>query len=404
MVSMAHKFWTFGGGKGGVGKSFLTASIGVLLARLGKSVIAVDADLGSANLHTYLGIKSPGYSLIDILENRATPEEVLLPTSVPGLRLISCASDILGMANPMFGEKERIMGFISGLNADYILVDLGAGTSFNVLDFFNMSDEGIVIVSPDPASMQNAYAFIKSAIYRRIQRHFSTDESVTMALKRFREETGDRPRTMMDFYDLLCTSDPGTAERVAAIVDSYRPLLLINMANSDEDQRVAEILESASRKFLNVDIRFCGLIVSDPAVRRASQRMTILDFDEPQGIAARQIRQAAMRMLGGSETAQGEPPGESRTAPATPIMGLNDNLEFMGKELHIQTEDLGYTGRCITTQVFCEGRVILSTKTEYPSSVRDAKDRSQVADLMHTQHFNVIRELENRKVRILRPA
>ena len=62
-----QQFWTIGGGKGGVGKSFLTASMGVVLAEMGNSVIVVDADLGSANLHIFLGIKSPSHTLLDIL-------------------------------------------------------------------------------------------------------------------------------------------------------------------------------------------------------------------------------------------------------------------------------------------------------------------------------------------------
>ncbi len=403
MTGEYQKFWTFGGGKGGVGKSFLTASIGVVLARQGKSVIAVDADLGSANLHTYLGIKSPTYTLSDLLQHRASAEQILLPTSVPGLRIISCAGDIVGMANPMFGEKEKIMSVISGLDADYILVDLGAGTSFNVLDFFNMSDEGIVIVSPDPASMQNAYAFIKSAIYRRIQRQFGNNEAVVMGLRQFREAPLDKPRRMMDFYDLLCTSDPGAAEAVAGVVDSCRPMMIINMAGSEQDQRVAEILQSASRTFLNVDIRFCGVVASDPAVRRACQRMTVLNFDDRGCVAAQQIQKAAERLLNYSER-QPQGDGSDRPVPGTPTMGLNDNLDFLGRQLHIQTEDLGYTGRCIQTQVFCDGRVLLSTKSEYPPSVHHQADRSQLVELMHKQHYNVIRELESKKVRILRPA
>src|SRR5436309_9425408 len=117
MQSSRQKFWTIGGGKGGVGKSILTASMGVALARMGKSVIAVDADLGAANLHTYLGIKSPAHTLLDVLQNRATAEDVLLQTPESGLRMISCAGDILGIANPMFGEKEKIIQFIASLNA-----------------------------------------------------------------------------------------------------------------------------------------------------------------------------------------------------------------------------------------------------------------------------------------------
>lgn len=401
MASKSRKFWTFGGGKGGVGKSFLTASIGAVLAGMGKSVIAVDADLGSANLHTYLGIKNPAHTLVDILQNRVPAKDVLLPTAVPGLRMISCAGDILGMANPMFAEKERIMSFIEGLDAEYILVDLGAGTSYNVLDFFNMSDGGVVVVSPDPASMQNAYAFIKSAIYRRIQRQFGNNEAVVKALNRLRESGANGSRRMMDFYDLICAGDPRAAEAVAATVDRYKPLMIINMAGSAQDQRVAEIIQSASRTFLNVDIRFCGLILSDPSVRRACQHMTVLNSEDPNGNAARQIRQAAERLLHCSGR---EPDGGDRPVPATPTMGLNDQLEFMGRQLHVQTEDLGYTGRCITTQVFCDGKVILSSKSEYPSSVQGESDRNLITDLMHRQHFNVIRDLESRKARILAPA
>jgi len=403
MTSDGQQFWTIGGGKGGVGKSFLTASMGVVLAEMGNSVIVVDADLGSANLHIFLGIKSPSHTLLDILENRATAEEVLLPTSQPGLRLLSCAADILGMANPASSEKERIIKFISSLDADYILVDLGAGTSYNVLDFFNMSDEGIIVASPDPASIQNAYAFIKSAIYRRVQRKFGSSEVVASALRQFRESVGSaKPHTIMDFYDRLCTTDPRLAENVASMVDRYRPLIVVNMASSEEDQRIAEIIHSAAKRFLNVDIRFCGLVFADPAVRRAAQRLALPDFKDVQCLAAQQIRQTVERLLNCPRVdacAKLDQP-----APSTPMMGLNDNLEFMGKALHIQTENLGFTGRRITTQVFCNGKVILSANSEYPPTIRDRNDQSQVRELMRKQHFNVIRELEGKKVHILRPA
>lgn len=403
MASEGQQVWTVGGGKGGVGKSFLTASMGVVLAEMGNSVIVVDADLGSANLHIFLGIKSPGHTLLDILENRATAEEVLLPTFQPGLRLLSCAADTLGMANPAWSEKEKIIKFISNLNADYILVDLGAGTSYNVLDFFNVSDEGIIIVSPDPASIQNAYAFIKSAIYRRVQRKFGSNEVVASALKQFRESVGStKPRTMMDFYDLLCTTDPRLAENVAAVIDHYHPLIVVNMATSEGDQRIAEIIHSAAKRFLNVDIRFCGLVFADPAVRKAAQHLALPDFKDVRCAAAQQVRQTVERLLNCPRTDTCAKPDQP--APATPMMGLNDNLEFMGKALHIQTENLGFTGRCITTQVFCSGKVILSAKSEYPSTIRDRNDQSQVRELMRKQHFNVIRELEGKKVRILRPA
>ncbi len=366
---------------------------------MGNSVIVVDADLGSANLHVYLGIKSPARSLVDVLQNHSSPEEALLPTSQPGLRLLSCAADILGMANPEPSEKERIIGFISKLDAQYILVDLGAGTSYNVLDFFNMSDEGIIVASPDPASIQSAYSFIKSAVYRRVQRTFSSNEPVISALNQFRESAGGtKPRTMLDFYETLCATDPEVAEKVAATVDQYRPLIVVNMASSEEDQRIAEIIHSAAKRFLNVDIRFCGLIFADPTVLKAVQRLSLPDFRRAPSLAARQIRQTVERLLEYPRTSSS---GEAYwLSPATPMMGLNDNLEIMGKDLHIQTENLGFTGRRITTQVFCNGKVILSTQSEYPSNIRGRNDESHIREMMRTQHFNVIRELEGKRFRV----
>jgi hypothetical protein len=174
------------------------------------------------------------------------------------------------------------------------------------------------------------------------------------------------------------------------------------MADSEEDQHVAEIVQTASRRFLNVNIRFCGVVFSDPAVRRATQMMMPLNFEAPNAIAASQIRSVVERLLNGSVA--GHQPGAGVAVPATPIMGLNDELKILDKQIHIQTEDLGFTGRCITTQVFCRGRVILSTKLAYPATISDGKGRGQIMELMRKQHFNVIRELESKKSRILRPA
>ncbi len=228
-----RRLWVIGGGKGGVGKSFFAASTATVLARSGKSVIAVDADLGCPNLHTFLGIKSPSCTLLEHFSGRIDGKHLLLETSQPGLRMLTCAPPgIPGSANPVEDDKERIIRFIRSLDAESVVVDLGSGASFTVLDLFNMTDEGIVVASPDPASMQNVYAFIKGAIVRRIQRAFGSNPAVSEALLEFQGNHDSKPRTMLDFYDVLCTTEPALAERVAAVVDAFRPLMVINMADS----------------------------------------------------------------------------------------------------------------------------------------------------------------------------
>jgi hypothetical protein len=81
------------------------------------------------------------------------------------------------------------------------------------------------------------------------------------------------------------------------------------------------------------------------------------------------------------------------------IIGLNDNLKFMGKQLHVQTENAGFPSPHIVTQVFCGGKVILSKRFDYPAGVREAGDVDKMRELMHTQHLQIIRDIADKQSR-----
>ena len=393
--------WTIGSGKGGVGKSFLTASMGIMLARSGKSVIVADADLSGPDLYAYLGIKTPEVTLLDVVERRAAVPDALQPTAEPRLQLVSCVGEQPGMADLSPREQAAIAEMLLSLEADHVLIDVGSGISGRVLDFFNMGTEAIVVASPDQVSMQSAYGFIRSSIYRRVQQAHGAHRAVSAALRQLRQGApGNQARTMTEFCDQVRPAARELADSIAALVDGYRPLLLVNLAVSDQDQRKAEIIQSAAKKFLNVHLRLCGLIPWDAAVPRTLQRAGRTNGSEPDCPSARQIRQMALQLAGQGACGEDTKDGRPRSPLAgTPAPGLNDNLVFMGKDLHIQTEDTGDAGHCITTQVFCEGRVILSTKSAYASSGQELQSASQRVELMRAQHFNVIREIESRMTR-----
>src|SRR5688572_8500892 len=165
-----RRIWSVGGGKGGIGKSLLTASLGWQLALLGKRVVLVDADLGGANLHTCLGLQNPRHTLGDFIQRKvAKIEDIAVETGLPGLRLVSGASDFLSAANINYAQKVRVLNRIRALDVDVVLIDLGAGTSFNIIDFFLVSDLGLLTVVPEPTSVENGYRFIKSALYRKLR-------------------------------------------------------------------------------------------------------------------------------------------------------------------------------------------------------------------------------------------
>lgn len=163
------EIWAVGGGKGGAGKSVLSTLLAYWLAKMGKKTVLADLDLGGANIHTLLGIRNPQTSLGDFIAKRKPAlEEVSINTQVENLSLISGTSEILTSANPVYAQKIKIIRNLRRLNAEYIVLDLGAGSSYNVLDFFLMADKKITVLSPQPTSIQNGYAFLRNAVYRKL--------------------------------------------------------------------------------------------------------------------------------------------------------------------------------------------------------------------------------------------
>jgi hypothetical protein len=87
-------------------------------------------------------------------------------------------------------------------------------------------------------------------------------------------------------------------------------------------------------------------------------------------------------------------------SPAPLVSGLNDNLEFMGRQLHVQTEDAGFPAAHIVTHIFCKGRVLFTRKLEYPPGIHESGNYEKIRELMHSQHFKIIQEIKSKQTQI----
>src|SRR5439155_20842244 len=146
-ISHRPQIWAVGGGKGGTGKSLVAASLGIHLAQMGRRVILVDGDLGAPNLHTVLGLDPPALSLSDFVKRRfESIETVVSATGVPRLSLISGARNSLDIESLKHFQKTRLLRVLMTLPVDVVLLDLGAGTSLNVLDLFSLADRGLLVI------------------------------------------------------------------------------------------------------------------------------------------------------------------------------------------------------------------------------------------------------------------
>lgn len=206
-------------GKGGVGKTNITVNLALALAKRGKRTILFDADLGMANVDVILGVSAKS-NLADVIAGKKTLQEILLPIG-EGLEIVPGGSGIQGLADLGQDELERFVRSLRDLEhrADFILVDTGAGISRAVLNFVLAANEVLVVTTPEPTAITDAYGMIKA-------------------------------------------------------IDQHNPLaqvrLLINMADSEMEARaVAQKLIMIVDRFLDVEVSYLSWLERDPHVSRS---------------------------------------------------------------------------------------------------------------------------------------
>jgi flagellar biosynthesis protein FlhG len=288
---LEKKIFAVGGGKGGVGKTLLTASLGIGLAATGKKVIIVDADLGGANLHTCMGILEPDYTFYHFYTlQRDSLADIAFDTPIENLKLISGACGTLGLANPRYSQKLRFINELKKLNADYIILDLGAGSSFNVIDFFLAAQQGLLVTTPEPMAIQETFNFVKVSLFRKLQREFRKNPPINNLIEQEAfSEPGKLKNTIPDLIKQMEKIDAEAAEKASLFINSYRPRLILNMVQSHDENREGDTLKTAIQELLGIEIDFIGSIDYDRNVRQSLKAFKPFLLDNPKSKASRSL-------------------------------------------------------------------------------------------------------------------
>lgn len=292
-----------GGGKGGCGKTLVSACLGHELARRGLGAILVDCDLGGANLHSLLGLEYPQKTLSDFVLRRCDSlGDLVVPTAAPGLGLISGARNAIQVANPMHQQKLRLLRAVSELDADVVVLDLGAGTHFNVVDFFLLAHDGVVVVAPEPTSVENAYRFIKATFLRRmksvVEDHGLRDVLIGAA--------GQGGVTPADLLALIESRSPMAGFTVRQELAAYRPHLVVNQVREPRDTTLGEAMVEACRRIFGVGLEHIADLRYADQVWRAVRARSANLLQGVGPLFAADVASLAERLLGRRE------PGETR--------------------------------------------------------------------------------------------
>jgi flagellar biosynthesis protein FlhG len=257
---------SFASGKGGVGKSTTVANLGLLLARRGLSVVLIDLDVGGADLHVLFGELSPTRTLTDFISKRVERlDQVAQPLGwCPKLRLIAGTGETLRTTNPAAQTKRKLERHIRRLEADVILLDIGAGTNYHALDFFLWADVPVAISTPDPTAVLDLYKFVKLAATRRM-----------LAVLGTRSEGGEQVlsedfRTLEQLMAAASSAGPEVEARAKSALSALRVCLLLNQA-SGERAGIGRV-RTVIKRFLGSEAFELGQIPSDPAVGQSVRR------------------------------------------------------------------------------------------------------------------------------------
>ena len=300
------KMIAVGGAKGGIGKSLFVANLGVLLSSMGKKTVVVDLDLGGANLHLYLGVWSLPRRIDDFLEKRvAGVEEIIIPTKY-GPLLIGGGGGKLGAANIHFARKLKLIRALKRLDADYVILDLGGDTTYNILDFYLAADQGFVLTTCEPASYLDAYGFVKMALHRRLTRLFGAESPYRKhrdgELERLIRDTildagTANGRHMDDLLQCIAREKPDHHGLVRELVDGFRPGTVVTMAEAAEpvDELVTR-LRKVSRRMLSIDLNFFGSVPFTRSIQESAKKLVPCVATAPDGTLARALRRIALKM------------------------------------------------------------------------------------------------------------
>ncbi len=268
-------------GKGGVGKSMVAANLAVAMAQAGKRVVLADLDLGASNLHLAIGHRAPTLGLGTFLNDTKTDfNSLLAETDFPNLWFLPGDTELPGTANLKASQKNALAKRLLSLDADILIIDLGAGTHQFILDFFLLSNQGIIVTAPTVTATLNAYLFLKNAVFRLMYASFGRNNPAIQFIETLRKDGTSLQRLYIPkILEEVEKIDPKSHKKFRDRLDYFRPRLIMNLIDDPKAAENALRIRRSCTQYLGIQLEHLGIIYRDSLQDMAlSSRMPILKY------------------------------------------------------------------------------------------------------------------------------
>lgn len=345
-------------GKGGVGKSLVAANLAIALAQSGQRVVLADLDLGGSNLHLILGLRGIPFGIGTFFNSPDSDfEDIILDTDIDNLRFIPGDSEIPGMANLKVPQKRSLIRSLLALkDADVLILDLGAGTSANTVDFFLMSGQGVIVTTPTLTATMNAYFFLKNAVFRILETSFAKGSWAEVQFhKLIAGGTALQKLYLPKFLEKVKEKDPASWKAYLKASSHFQPRLIYNLLEDPKDAEKANKIRRSCREYLGFDLEHLGVIYRDELQDVAlSSRLPILLY-KPQSVLSQAIYRIADKISS----------FERETEGPLDFQSLEESHQTAILEAEVDFEaKIGYLQELLQTGTLSMGDLMETVKTQ----------------------------------------
>ncbi|MBN1410744.1 MAG: P-loop NTPase [Spirochaetales bacterium] len=324
-------------GKGGVGKSLIATNLAIALAEAEKKVVLADLDLGGSNIHMFLGLRSVKSGIGTFLSGSQKFEKIITNTDFNGLRFIPGDAEIPGIADLTHIQKRKLIKNLLALDADYLIIDLGAGTSYNIMDYFLIASSGIIVTTPTLVAILNAYLFLKNAIFRIMYAAFPKNSQAYKYLGKVRDKTSEIQKIYIPkFLQKIKQIDKESYQKYTRQISNFSPFLILNMLDDPKNTDKAGQLRRSVREYLDIDLEHLGVIYKDALHDVAlNSRIPIIKY-KPNSIISQGIYRIADKILQ-LESEEKEGPIDLKTLDESyKIAEMEAEIDFQSKLNYIE--------------------------------------------------------------------